>query len=423
MIWKPCEKIFFSRTWVTGLSFLFFLFSTTDIFLSAAPHDENVSVSCVEENELAGEFPKRWLTSEARSKKLQEPVSLSWSHAPLRVSFTKFCRLQKIALVMDRRVNPELTVTQTFQNMSMIYLMRHALTVLEDPTHFTREPGGLYELSQIGDVLYVGPKPYVRKLQTLIYLQERKVPADARKIWMKKTVLTWEDFDRPRDILQKIAERYQIGVSNLKNVPHDLWWGNRLPEMTLTEQITLILGQFNLTYDVDSSGKMITIKPLNLSEITVTRMYPKDLEARLAEAKKVFGETEYYLKDNKLCVNAPVEVHQFLQAKKKSLEQINVGGFKSYVAASSAVKEGSLDTFRFSGMVKGPFFHILNELGRKGLSVQYDAQSMQDAGINPNVIISVEAKDFTAAELMREIARQGGCKLHVEGSKFIFYAK
>lgn len=379
-------------------------------------------------------FPDKWLTGTSRQQALQKPLgTVTWDHSPLRASVTELCHQQKIAILVDRRVNPDLIISKTFQNATLPGLLRESLGTLEDPIHAVTRPGELYELSQVENVLYIGPRDFTRKLQTLTAIQNEKIPEKAKKIWEKKSPLSWEELARPREILGKIASANQIKIENLKNVPHDLWPRNKLPEMTLTGQITLILGQFGLTYDFDpqdASGKTILVKPLNLSEITLRKKYPRKMvpmpsEQLMAAVKERFPEAKIREAGDALEVEAPVEVHEFLKTRKPTSGPPNVGNFVERPAASvnSQANAGvSLNqNQRFTMEIRGPFFTVLDGMRSKGLDIQYDAESLRAAGVEPLTPIYINVKEVSAAVLFRDVAKQGGCEVEIRGNTVRFF--
>ena len=368
------------------------------------------------------------LIGSARQQALSKPLgTVTWDHAPLRDSVTNLCRQQKIAILVDRRVNPDLTISRTFQNATLPEILRISLYVLEDPNRAVAQPGELYELSQTENVLYLGPKDFARKLLTLISLQNKKIPEKAKKIWEKKSPLSWDELARPREILEKIAAANQIKIANLKTVPHDLWPANQLPELTLTARITLILGQFGLTYDFDpedASGKTILIKPLNLSEITLRKKYPKNQELNLAGVKEIFPDVKTSVAGESVEVEAPVEAHDFWQVNKTGRGLPSVGKLAtgSGPGSQSAERPSGIPlNQRFTLEMRGPFFTILDGLRSKGLDIQYDADSLRAAGVDPLAPISISVKDATAAALFRDVAKQGGCEVEIRGNTVKFY--
>ncbi len=375
---------------------------------------------CRAEEDATGEKAVKWLTDAARQRALQNPVSMvTWDHAPVEQTLAKFTRNAKLALAVDCRVNPELEVNRTCQNASIPVVIQDMLTSLEDPARLMPSPAEAYAVSQVGNVLYVGPAEYTRKLQTLLTLQEEKIPAKAKKAWEKKTPLSWAELAEPRDILQKIAKNYSVKITNLKTVPHDLWPETRLPELTLTEQLTLILGQFGLTYDFsseDASGKTVEIRPLKLSEIAIRRVYAKSREPLLTEVKKKFPETEVAEESGKLSVLGAVEVHRFLQAGDPKTVALNVGGFPKDLASEKA--QAALENVTFTAKFQGAFLALMEQFCEKNqLTLVADRDALTAAGVNPDIQIRMEVEKLRLEELLRELAKIAKCDVEIDGNR------
>lgn len=377
-------------------------------------------VTCLAQDDPDGQKNSKWLTAAARRKTLQTPVGqVSWAHAPVKAALTKFTRSHNLALVIDRRMNPELTINRTCRGAAIPLILRDALGSLEAPTRMTPHPESAFALSQIGDVLYIGPAEYARKLQTVLSLQEDKIPAAAKKSWSRKSALTWPELAQPRDILQKIAKKYQVKITNLKTVPHDLWQANSLPEMTLTEQLTLILGQFGLTYAFDpkdTSGKTLEIRPLEPAEITVRQAYPANRQPRLDTVREIFPEAEISESGGKISISGPVEVHRFMQAESLKAVTLNVGGFPKDQAAEKA--EAALADVRFTGKIEGPFLAIMKRLCEDNhMQLLTDQETLSAGGVSENLIIHASPVNRTLEELLRDVAGVANCTIKITGNQ------
>ena len=364
---------------------------------------------------------EKWLTDAARKKELQTPLPpITWNHAPLGEAFTKLCHVRQIAILIDRRVNPELAVSKTFQNATLPDILRESLTALD---------GEPYGLTQTGNLLYVGPKDYAQKLRTLLAGQNEKIPASAKKIWEKKSAPAWPELAQPREILQKMASANQIKIANPTAVPHDLWPGNKLPEMPLAEQFTLLLGQFGLTYDFDASGKTITLRPIAPEDLTLRKKYPVGREKLLEAAKSAFPETSVQSAGGEILVTAQAEVHEFLAANKSEPGMPNVGNFSTVATSSAAGKiappaaAADLAKMQFTADIHHPLFVVLDSLRQQNVDIRYDAEALKSAGVDLTTTITINAKAMPMKDLLRELAKQGGCEVKIQGNTVFFNAK
>jgi hypothetical protein len=130
-------------------------------------------------------------------------------------------------------------------------------------------------------VIYFGPPEYTARLRTLAEMRAEEVRALPREVGRKLTAadrLAWDDFAAPRDILGKLAEKSRLQIVGLERVPHDLWAAAELPPLPLVDRLTLILGQFDLGFQVSPDGDSITLAPLP-ARVAIVRSYPGGADA------------------------------------------------------------------------------------------------------------------------------------------------
>ncbi|MDO4569175.1 MAG: hypothetical protein Q4D38_02170 [Planctomycetia bacterium] len=363
-----------------------------------------------------------WLTNKDLEKKLAEPMpSVTWSDAPMKKSLRNFCDMQRICLVLDRRVDPELLVRGDFENAALPQMIRDALAT-----------GALIqeelELSRLGNVLYVGPARYVQRLQTLVELQKEAyeaLPERGKKVWEKESSLSWQTLDTPRDVLEKIAKRNKIKIQGAK-IPHDLWEGATLPPMSLSEQFILILGQFGLTYEfdlaADKNGGVVTIRPIDYDSLLVTRSYQmnKLRENKLNVLRREMSDVRIEASGSRVEISGIAEAHAFFASSLPSSVGVSIGNFPQ--AASINTKSGAKLSpkdrakIRLSGNIRGPFIPIMKDLAQKqGLTLEYDADTLINAGVQLEAQIQVTLQESTVEQAFQSVAEAAGCSATLEG--------
>ena len=63
-------------------------------------------------------------------------------------------------------------------------------------------------------------------------------------------------------IVEQIAGRYKLKVKDLDRVPHDVWAHATLPSVNSYEALSLVLIQFDLTFQWNNDASTIQIVPL-----------------------------------------------------------------------------------------------------------------------------------------------------------------
>ncbi|NQT16771.1 MAG: hypothetical protein HQ582_28700, partial [Planctomycetes bacterium] len=194
--------------------------------------------------------PVPWRTGTALEKQLAEPVDVFWSGTPLRQALHSLSQTQRVAVLIDRRTDPG----------QSLELKRNGLSL----SRVFQEIAGSRGLGicWVGPVAYLGPARATSRARTLVALRRdqagRLPPAAARKFLLPKRI-GWDDFATPRDLLARLAAQSGIEIAGQEFVPHDLWAGADLPPLSFIEQLTLIAGQFDLTFQIAADGAAVAL--------------------------------------------------------------------------------------------------------------------------------------------------------------------
>ena len=197
-----------------------------------------------------------------------------WSAVPLRQVVRSVSTSQQVAVLLDRRADPDQALDFTLNDVTVEGLLRR----------IAKDCG--LGITMVGPVTYLGPTAAAARLRTIALLRKEeaeKLPAEAGRAWLHSEPLAWDDFARPRELLRGLASAAGIEISGLEQVPHDLWASADLPPLTLVERLTLIAEQFNLTFRVVRDGQGLELVPIP-DDLAIVRRYPGGKDpARLAE--------------------------------------------------------------------------------------------------------------------------------------------
>jgi hypothetical protein len=202
------------------------------------------------------------------AQQLRAPVAVFWAGDPLRRAVSQLCAAQGVAVLIDRRVDPE-------QGLEL----RVAGVPLDEVLRRVAEAKGL-GLALLGPVVYLGPPhaaALVRPLSQLRSAEARRLPAEAAKTFLRLDRLQWDDFATPRALLAQVARSGGMTVAGLDRVPHDLWAAADLPALSLVDRLTLIAIQFDLTFEIAPDGASVVLVPIpdDLGPIPWTEAAPK----------------------------------------------------------------------------------------------------------------------------------------------------
>lgn len=350
-----------------------------------------------------------WLTGEAFRARLDAVIpKVFWSGVPLRTVIRSLSSSQRIAILMDRRVDPEQPVDLTLDEVTV-------QTLLERITQ-PRELGW----TPLGPVIYLGPAETAAILRTLSALRHddvAKLPASAAAVFRRSEPLVWEDFATPRDVLGQLAQSVGIQIKGLDRVPHDLWAAADLPALPWVDRVTLVAAQFDLTFRIGAEGRLIELTPLP-ERVAVVRRYPggRDPQRLAQQWAELVPDSQVKVVGGDVWVRGLIEDHERLAP---------VSGSKARVPpkrwAASRATAGKRPEVRFTVQsAKGPLDRLVGELGQKlGMEVKIDREALARAGISPQQTVAFSVKDATVEELFEAVLSPAGCTFRREGNVIV----
>ena len=215
-------------------------------------------------DEAAAREQWRAVTGSALQERLSSPVDITWAENPLRHAVGGLARSQRVAVLIDRRVDPEQKLDIALEEVSL----REAFEKI------ARSRG--LGVSLLGPVLFVGPPKAAAQLRTVAALRDedaRRLPAAAAKKFAARKSMTWDDLATPRGLLAQLAAENGVKIAGLELVPHDLWAAADLPPLSWTDRLTLVAIQFDLTFAISADGTAVRLAALP-ERVAVVRNYP-----------------------------------------------------------------------------------------------------------------------------------------------------
>lgn len=235
-------------------------------------------VSVVLTTPAAGDEPAiAWRTGAAFDEQLAAPVpSLTWGDTPLREALASLAVSQRVAILLDRRVDPGRRIQFSSADRSLEETTRALAAHLD------------LGICLIGDVVYLGPPATAAVLDSVAVLREEeaaKYPRELAASWTTPRPSHWEMLSKPRELLAGLAEEGQADWSGLEAIPHDLWAEASWPPLTLPVRLSLVLAGFDRTYRFDPDTRRLELVPLP-PEASLTRHYrPTSTQRPLLERR------------------------------------------------------------------------------------------------------------------------------------------
>jgi hypothetical protein len=302
----------------------------------------------------------RWLAGPALHERLEQAVDVNWSAAPLRPALASLGRTHQVALLLDRRVDPDRRVDAVLHDLPLGAALAEIAS---------REGA---DVSRLGAVVYIGPPATASRLRTLAELRRREAMAfasGARLRLLSERAMSWDDLAEPRQILERLAAQAGLELAGLERVPHDLWAAADLPPMSLVDRITLVAAQFDLTFSIAPDGRTL-------------RLVPEREQLPVAKA------------DSSMPAR-PVSARHPRDQKRYTLRQ-----------------------------AKGRLSDLLPKLAAMlQVELQIDQTALARAGISLDQLVSLSVNDATADELFAKLLEPAGCTFRREGKTIVVVPK
>ena len=293
-----------------------------------------------------------WVTVPALRQKLAEPANLLWSDIPLRQAINGLSQTYRVAVLIDRRVDPSQKLSLSRKGNSLGATLQK---IADD-----RGLGVVL----FGNIVYFGPEAAAERLHGLAAVLERDVrrlPPTVKVKYHNPQKLAWKDLATPRDLLARLAEENGLEITGLESVPHDLWAAADLPPVSLADRLTLIAMQFDLAVRLTDEGKRIQLSPL-----------PEDIPRTPDDRRRL---TAVASPSKRLKTKPPA-----------NLETIGIGKIV---------------------VQRKPLEAVLQELaGRYNLELKIDREAIQAAGIDLDQHVSLHEENTTIDKLLGKLLEQ-----------------
>ena len=344
--------------------------------------------------------PAPWRVAADFERALDQSVHVSWAGVPLREAILTLARSQRVAVLVDRRVDPERRLDLSVEDRPL----REVLAVIAEDLQLG--------VAYVGPVVYLGPARTSARLATVAAVRREeasRLAPRARRTWLAEQSLSWDDLATPRELIQQIAATMGSTTQELRRVPHDLWAGASLPPLPRADQLTLIAAQFELTYQIRDGGRTIAFVDLP-ERVVLERIYaggrnPRRLAQRF---RKLAPQAEIRIAGPNVVVAAALEDHLRL-AEDGKVEPL----------PKSGPRRGRRQLYRLA-VAEEPLRRLLEHLAEElSLDITFDEEAIRRAGLSLEGGVSVDVQDATIDELLEAILKPAGLRLRRDKDRMI----
>lgn len=373
---------------------------------------------------LSLQLPSTRAATQARFRKeLARPVpGVSWKQASLRDALSMLQESYGIAILLDRRIDPTIPVEMSMEHVSLEAVLDKV----------AKSMGA--DVRLVGHCVYLAPPEASSIVRTLVALKEEQLASrrsqntSQRQIALRsRQTARWADVTDSQTILKTVADRFDLTVENPERLPHDVWRNSVLTEMSSAEMLSLVLIQFELTFEWRDDLSAIRLVPLpeDRSQIVVKKIHRarRAVPQLLKAWREVVGDFQASVAGREITVLARVEQHE-------QIDQLNQGkspgekpGEKGHTEI--ATEPTPLDRRKFTLRVTGVSARaVMNQLEQSGISFAFDAEALGRAKVDLETPVSMDVEGVGPAEFFEALfgplsvtARFSGTTVRLEPAK------
>jgi hypothetical protein len=350
---------------------------------------------------------------------LEQKIGRTWGGSggdgdSIRLALQQLTEMNHVSIMLDRRIDPTQSITLTVPATRLRDVIAALAKTVDAGT------------AVVGNVIYVGPIESAEKLRTLIELRNQdlsKLSTALKKTdkspWKNLSVsltqrrtIAWKDFDRPREILrQQLADKLKIEIDGLDKLPHDLWAGASLMQVTGTEALSLMLIQFGATFEFVPDRAAVRIVPIP-DRVAIERSYPlsktQEIKALVGER---FADAQVIVGGANLIVQATVEQHAEISAHLKP-------GGQNTAKPATITSDKPLAKRQFTLKLQNAALgDVIKTFIANGVKIEYDPMEFADAEISLEKKVNIDAKQLSAEKLFRDLFEPHGIKVTIDGDE------
>jgi hypothetical protein len=326
--------------------------------------------------------------------------SLHWDQVPLADGLARVAITFGATIRLDRRIDPTVRISLDTKDANLVETLRQAAAAAGLGT------------CPIATVHYIGPVATAEQLRTLVAIHDEEVaelPADLRTGLLARRPFVWSRLAEPRALVGEAVSARGWQLSGAERIPHDLWAGGGLPAMTLVEQLSVLLAEFDLTFQLDAARQTIEVVRLAEPWPRLNRRYRVRYGAAVVESlRQQFPAAQMRLDADWLSVDARLEDHERLAA--------SLAGTPSAPAIRPPAAPGKqVYTLRVEEQTVRAVVNTLAQ--RLNLQLEVDERVLAAAGLSLDRRVTFDVREASEDELLSAVLQPAGLDFRREGAR------
>lgn len=347
---------------------------------------------------------------------LTRELSVQWQKVPLRQALRHISETANIAILLDRRLDPDREVNLEVSDEPVLKIIERA----------SRDQSAV--VRRVGSVIYIGPERSGAILRTLVALRRSElknaaIPAHRQQKLTHHETLAWGDLAEPTKLLERAGKLFALKISAENSLPHDLLGRAPLANVNAPEMLSLLLIQFDRTFEWNSDGSGIRLTPIpNQVVITQPHAPPRGKTAAQAAAewRGLLPNVPFTTRPGEILVTATIEQHELLGQSKAHTDTRpdKTPGLKSV--------DLSRERFTLQGVREVPLNSLIEKLSSPkgaGLTFQYDEEELKRAGARLDQRISLDVKSVPMQTLLQAALENTDLSFELKGKTVRLFPK
>lgn len=349
------------------------------------------------------DVPKGLLSEAAFNKALNEPLTARFDEMELGPLLKTLGDERRLAFLVDRRIDPTRPVSWRTGGEPFLEAVADRLSA-----HHA-------SAKAVGSTVFVGPEDSLKKLRTIITLRMEELRAKGDPALKQQFAvlrdhsLSWDEATEPREVLAEIAQRWSVKIHGVDEMPYDLWPTGLAYDVNFVEAMSLVLIQYERTFEWDKQGGAVTIVPMP-EKVWIERKHSIPTAKQDSLRRDIGGILEsidHTLERDRLLVRGSIEEHE-----KISTALGQRPGKSTPTKVSNAPLKQRLFTLTAEKVRVGDAFQALRE---QGITIEYDEEAFQAANVDLTRRIDLKLNKASADVFLSVLCEPLGLDYEIDG--------
>ena len=347
--------------------------------------------------------PKKPLTEAAFNKAIAEPLTARFDDIEIGRLLKTLGDERRLAFLIDRRIDPTRHVSWRTGGEPLLEAIDDRLSA----DHASAR--------SVGSTIFIGPEESLKKLRTVIALRKQELDQGGKAALkqqfqaLRGYSLQWDEAATPREVLATVASRWNIRINGIDEAPYDLWPAGSLNDVNFIEALSVLLIQYERTFEWNKSFNEVTIIPMP-EKVWVERRHAVPVNRRetiLDDVDGILKSIDHTLERDRLMVRGSIEEHEKIatllgqRPGKSTPTKVSAAPLKQRLFTLTAEKVRIADAFQ--------------ALREQGVTIQYDEEAFAKAGVDFEQRVDLKMNKASADLFLTTLCEPLGVAYEIDG--------